>query len=144
MTTIHTRQLQQYTLTNKNYTQDNLKLATIHTRQIRVHVQNNLNTVLGHCHVHVIWEPSLPGTLRAPRACNGTDLAFLSLSLSLPPSLSPPPGWYLVRFSHLPDLWYTSWRSQEASSSVSCCLHFRATIILFSMSSFNNLGLVPD
>ena len=31
MTTIHTRQLQQYTRqTNNNYTQDNLKLATIH------------------------------------------------------------------------------------------------------------------
>ena len=42
MTTIHTRQLQQYTRpTNKNYTQDNLELATIHTRQIRIlqHVQ---------------------------------------------------------------------------------------------------------
>jgi len=41
MTTIHTRQLQQYTRpTHKNYTQDNLKLATIHTRQIRIqHVQ---------------------------------------------------------------------------------------------------------
>ena len=41
MTTIHTRQLQQYTQpTNNNYTQDNLKLATIHTRQIRIqHVQ---------------------------------------------------------------------------------------------------------
>jgi len=37
MTTIHTRQLQQYTRpTNNNYTQDNLKLATIHTRQIRI------------------------------------------------------------------------------------------------------------
>jgi len=34
VTTIHTRQLQQYTRpTNNNYTQDNLKLATIHTRQ---------------------------------------------------------------------------------------------------------------
>jgi len=34
MTTIHTRQLQQYTQqTNNNYTQDSLKLATIHTRQ---------------------------------------------------------------------------------------------------------------
>jgi len=31
-TTIHTRQLQQYTRpTNNNYTQDNLKLATIYT-----------------------------------------------------------------------------------------------------------------
>ena len=40
MTTIHTRQLQQYTpSTNNNYTQDNLKLATKHTRQIRIHVQ---------------------------------------------------------------------------------------------------------
>jgi len=41
MTTIPTRQLQQYTPpTNNNYTQDNLKLATIHTRQIRIqHVQ---------------------------------------------------------------------------------------------------------
>jgi len=37
MTTIHTRQLQQYTQpTNKNYTQDHLKLATIHTTQIRI------------------------------------------------------------------------------------------------------------
>ena len=36
MTTINTRQLQQYTrLTNNNYTQDNLKLATVHMRQIR-------------------------------------------------------------------------------------------------------------
>jgi len=36
LATIHTRQLQQYTLpTNNNYTQDNLKLATIHTRQIQ-------------------------------------------------------------------------------------------------------------
>ena len=48
MTTIHTRQLQQYAQlqqytrpTNNNYTQDDLKLATIHTRQIRIlqHVQ---------------------------------------------------------------------------------------------------------
>ena len=42
MTTIHTRQLQQYTRpTNNNYTQDHLKLATVHTRQIRIlqHVQ---------------------------------------------------------------------------------------------------------
>jgi len=41
MTTIHTRQLQQYTRpTNNNYTQDNLKVATIHARQIRIqHVQ---------------------------------------------------------------------------------------------------------
>ena len=42
MTTIHTRQLQQYTQpTNNNYTQDNLKLATLYTRQIRIlqHVQ---------------------------------------------------------------------------------------------------------
>jgi len=49
MTTIHTRQLQQYTQdnynkthgqTNNNYTQDNLKLGTIHARQIRKqHVQ---------------------------------------------------------------------------------------------------------
>ena len=39
MTTIHTRQLQQYTLsTNNNYTKDNLKLATKHTKQIQ-HVQ---------------------------------------------------------------------------------------------------------
>jgi len=37
MTTIHTRQLQQYTRpTNNTYTKDNLKLATIHTRQIRI------------------------------------------------------------------------------------------------------------
>jgi hypothetical protein len=37
MTTIQTRQLQQYTRpTNNNYTQDNLKLAKIHTRQIRI------------------------------------------------------------------------------------------------------------
>ena len=43
-TRIHTRQLQQYARpTNKNYTQDNLKLATIHTRQIRIqHVQKYL------------------------------------------------------------------------------------------------------
>ena len=42
MTTIHTRQLQQYTRPNNNsYTQDNLNLETIHTRQIRIlqHVQ---------------------------------------------------------------------------------------------------------
>jgi len=41
MTTIHTRQLQQYTQDNyNNYTQDNLKLAAIHARQIRIqHVQ---------------------------------------------------------------------------------------------------------
>ena len=41
MTTIHTRQLQQYTRpTNNNYTQGNFKLATIHARQIRIqHVQ---------------------------------------------------------------------------------------------------------
>ena len=33
MTTIHTRQLQQYTRpTNNNYAQHNLKLATIHRR----------------------------------------------------------------------------------------------------------------
>ena len=42
MTTIHTRQLQQYTRpTNNNYTKDNLKLATKHMRRIRIlrHVQ---------------------------------------------------------------------------------------------------------
>ena len=41
MKAIHTRQLQQHTRpTNKNYTQDNLKLTTKHTRQIRIqHVQ---------------------------------------------------------------------------------------------------------
>jgi hypothetical protein len=33
---------------------------------------DNLTTILGHC--HVIWEPYLPGTLWAPRACNGTAL----------------------------------------------------------------------
>jgi len=33
---------------------------------------DNLTTILGHC--HVIWEPKLPGTLWAPRTCNGTDL----------------------------------------------------------------------
>ena len=38
LTTIHTRQLQQYTRpTNNNYTQDNLKLATVHTRQITIY-----------------------------------------------------------------------------------------------------------
>ena len=37
LTTIHTRQLPQYTRpTNNNYTQHNLKLATIHRRQIRI------------------------------------------------------------------------------------------------------------
>jgi len=35
---------------------------------------DNLTTILGHC--YVIWEPLLCGTLWAPRACNGTDLAF--------------------------------------------------------------------
>jgi len=35
---------------------------------------DNLTTILGHC--HVIWELQLPGTLWAPRACNGTDLPF--------------------------------------------------------------------
>jgi len=33
---------------------------------------HNHTTILGHC--HVIWEPKLPGTLWAPRTCNGTDL----------------------------------------------------------------------
>jgi len=33
---------------------------------------DNLITILGHC--HAIWEPELPETLWAPRACNGTDL----------------------------------------------------------------------
>jgi len=32
---------------------------------------DNLTTILGHCHVN--WEPLLPGTLWAPRVCNGTD-----------------------------------------------------------------------
>jgi len=45
MTTIHTRQLQQYTQpTNNNYTQDNLKLATIHTRQIRIQYVQKVKT----------------------------------------------------------------------------------------------------
>ena len=35
---------------------------------------DNLTTIL--CRCHVIWEPKLPGTLWAPRACNGTDLPF--------------------------------------------------------------------
>jgi len=39
-----------------------------------VHKADNLTTILGHC--HIIWEPSLPGTLCAPQACNGTDLPF--------------------------------------------------------------------
>jgi len=42
MTTIHTRQLQQYTRpTNNTYTQDNFKLVIIFTTQIRIlqHVQ---------------------------------------------------------------------------------------------------------
>jgi len=49
---------------------------------------DNLTTILGHC--HVIWEPKLPGTLWAPRACNETDLpiymfrtAMFPLSLEL-------------------------------------------------------------
>jgi len=36
-------------------------------------------TILGHC--HAIWEPKLPGTLWAPRACNGTDLPLLNVIL---------------------------------------------------------------
>ena len=40
MTTIHTRQLQQYTRPNQQQLQNNLKLATIHVRQVRIqHVQ---------------------------------------------------------------------------------------------------------
>ena len=38
---------------------------------------DKLTTIFGHC--HVIWEPQLPGTLWAPRACNGTDLPLLYL-----------------------------------------------------------------
>ena len=38
---------------------------------------DNLTTILGHC--HGIWEPQLPGTLWAPRACNGNDLPFFNL-----------------------------------------------------------------
>jgi len=40
------------------------------TRPVRK--ADNLTTVL--CHCHVIWEPEIPGTLWAPRACNGTDV----------------------------------------------------------------------
>ena len=43
---------------------------------------DNLTTILGHC--HVIWEPKLPGTLWAPRTCNGTDLPFFTIAIFLP------------------------------------------------------------
>jgi len=39
---------------------------------------DNLTTILGHC--HVIWETELPGTLWAPRACNGTETIPVSCS----------------------------------------------------------------
>jgi len=41
----------------------------------------NLTTIL--CRCHEIWEPYLPGTLWAPRACNGTDLPLLTIVLLL-------------------------------------------------------------
>ena len=41
----------------------------------------DLTTILGHC--HVIWETELPGTLWAPRACNGTDFLFFFFNLHL-------------------------------------------------------------
>ena len=41
---------------------------------------DNFSTILGHC--HVIWEPSIPGTLWALRACNGTDLPFIFTNIS--------------------------------------------------------------
>jgi len=40
-----------------------------------VRKDDNLTTILGH--LYAIWEPKLPGTLWAPRACNGTDLPSL-------------------------------------------------------------------
>ena len=33
---------------------------------------DNPTIIMGHC--HIIWELHLPGTLWAPRACNGTDV----------------------------------------------------------------------
>jgi len=45
MTKIHTRKPLQYTRpTNKNYTQDNLKLATIRKRQIRIQRAQKVKT----------------------------------------------------------------------------------------------------
>ena len=40
--------------------------------QASVRKADYLTTILGQC--HVIWEPKLPGTLRASRTCNGTDI----------------------------------------------------------------------
>ena len=39
---------------------------------------DNLTTIL--CRCHVIWDPYLPGTHWAPRACNGTDLPLPMLT----------------------------------------------------------------
>ena len=79
-TTIHARQLQQYTRpTNNNYTQYNLKLATIHTRQIRIHVQK-------------VKTPKLSGVLRIV-SCN-----------------PPPKSLIHSRFHHSPSFLITSLR----------------------------------
>ena len=44
------------------------------SRWLPVRKADNLTTIMGHCHVK--WEPELPGTLWATRACNGTDLPY--------------------------------------------------------------------
>ena len=63
MTTVHTRQLQQYTRSaNNNYTKDNLKLATIHTRSLGCRCALNL--------VETSW--NVMAHYRGQLKCDGT------------------------------------------------------------------------
>ena len=40
----------------------------------QMHRADNITTILGHS--HVVWEPQIPGNLRAPRASNEIALPF--------------------------------------------------------------------
>jgi len=62
----------------------NQPLTEMSTRSISwatkwpVRKADNFTTTLGHC--HIIWQPYLPGSLWAPRACKGTILPFYPIT----------------------------------------------------------------
>jgi len=84
MTTVHTRQLQQYTRsTNYNYTQHNLKLATKHTRQIlkvRINVVSSVAVSGSKQFSVLVWRSVLyPGEWKEPWSSPGRTFACGSL-----------------------------------------------------------------
>ena len=71
---------------------------------------DNLTTIL--CRCHEIWEPKLPGTLWAPRACNGTALplplhtrSMIFTLIKMIVSRFVGTVGYLIRFSNSPSPW---------------------------------------